>query len=474
MSFRIRSRSISALRKPTAFATSAMAHVVLVLYLIAISTYSPDAARRSLYDQEIRPHEHQLIWYNLETKLPAIRRADAAPSKAPPRATQKAPQRIVSAHKDDPKPAQKIWVPDAPKIEPPKPAPLPNLLAIAPTAPTAPAPPPPKAVKKFVPPAPQQTVPAAPPQLLPDAPKLAETPAAIAKLNIDLAAPRRTTKRFTPAAVARAQAKTPSTLDAPPPVDVALPPTPGASATLAIVGLDPAKSMKIPEPPAPRDAGFSAGPKPNPKGSDSVPAPPSAVALPDLAAASSDKNARAAPSAELSPAARQNLLTAMRMGAGLSPTMPLGGVPRPAAPRVSSSPDPRMAGRDVYTMAIQMPNVTSFSGSWLVWFAERNPLATERHASIRPPDPIRKVDPKYMADAVREGIEGVVRLTAVIRKDGTVDDIGLLKHLDARLDSTAQEALGKWRFTPATRDGEPVDVDAVFEVPFRLPPKETR
>ncbi len=164
----------------------------------------------------------------------------------------------------------------------------------------------------------------------------------------------------------------------------------------------------------------------------------------------------------------------MRAAAGLNMSAPLGGVPRPSAPRVSSSPDPRMAGRDVYTMAIQMPNVTSYSGSWLVWFAERNPVATGHRASIRPPEPTRKVDPRYIADAQREGVAGIVRLTAVIRKDGSIDSIELLRGLDVRLDSSAEEALGKWHFTPAARDGEPIDIDAVFEVPFRLPPKEAR
>jgi TonB family protein len=133
-----------------------------------------------------------------------------------------------------------------------------------------------------------------------------------------------------------------------------------------------------------------------------------------------------------------------------------------------------MAGRDVYTMAIQMPNVTSYSGSWLVWFAERGTAPTGHRSSIRPPEPTRKVDPRYIADTQREGIEGSVRLTAIIRKDGSVDGIELLKHLDARLDSSAEEALSKWHFTPAARDGEAIDVDAVFEVPFRLAPKAAR
>ena len=47
-----------------------------------------------------------------------------------------------------------------------------------------------------------------------------------------------------------------------------------------------------------------------------------------------------------------------------------------------------------------MPNVTSFSGSWLVWFAERRPLTGAPPADIESPVALRKVDPKYYRDAV--------------------------------------------------------------------------
>jgi TonB family protein len=131
-----------------------------------------------------------------------------------------------------------------------------------------------------------------------------------------------------------------------------------------------------------------------------------------------------------------------------------------------------LQGRVVYTMAIQMPNVTSYIGSWLVWFAEREP--SRERAEIRGPQPLHKVDPKYVPAARDERVEGIVRLFAVIRADGGVENVKLLKHLDDRLDRTAQEALAKWRFEPATRNGVAVAVDAVFEVPFRLAPRSAR
>jgi len=142
--------------------------------------------------------------------------------------------------------------------------------------------------------------------------------------------------------------------------------------------------------------------------------------------------------------------------------------------RIVKAPDPRLAGRAVYTISIQMPNVTSYSGSWLVWFAERRPPTETPPSNMQSPVALRKVDPKYYRDTIIDRIEGTVRLFAVIRKDGQVDAIEILHGIDSRLDRSAAEALAKWRFEPAKREGVPVDVDAVFEVPFRLAPKSER
>ena len=91
-------------------------------------------------------------------------------------------------------------------------------------------------------------------------------------------------------------------------------------------------------------------------------------------------------------------------------------------------------------------------------------------ADVRPPLPLHMVSARYIHSAEEEHVQGKVRLWAVIGKDGHVGEISLLQHLDDRLDRSAQEALGKWLFQPAARNGEPIDVDAVFEIPFNLAP----
>jgi protein TonB len=81
------------------------------------------------------------------------------------------------------------------------------------------------------------------------------------------------------------------------------------------------------------------------------------------------------------------------------------------------------------------------------------------------------VDPKYIAEVADAKIEGKVQLACVISKDGTVSHVELVRGIDYRLNQTAAEALSKWEFAPATREGEPVEVDVVVEIPFKLAPR---
>ena len=86
------------------------------------------------------------------------------------------------------------------------------------------------------------------------------------------------------------------------------------------------------------------------------------------------------------------------------------------------------------------------------------------------PSVIREVQPVYTQAAMEAGIEGDVRLTAVVRPDGTVDRIDIVDSLDAELglDEAAVEAAGQWRFEPGKVDGEPVAVRVTLEFRFAL------
>ena len=148
--------------------------------------------------------------------------------------------------------------------------------------------------------------------------------------------------------------------------------------------------------------------------------------------------------------------------------------------------------RQVFVLAINTPNVTSYSGSWVIRFAERTLNGKKRHDATRfgkendeepeddsqgrlsAPEPRLKVDPKYIRAAADERVEGTVTLYAVIQRDGRVRDIELVESLDDRLDDSAMAALAQWKFHPATKLGIPVEVDVLIDIPFRLAPPETR
>ena len=64
--------------------------------------------------------------------------------------------------------------------------------------------------------------------------------------------------------------------------------------------------------------------------------------------------------------------------------------------------------------------------------------------------------------------EGTVVLEALVRKDGKVDVVHLLRSLRFGLDQSAIEALRRWRFRPGTKNGMPVDVTVNGEVTFNI------
>jgi TonB family protein len=124
-------------------------------------------------------------------------------------------------------------------------------------------------------------------------------------------------------------------------------------------------------------------------------------------------------------------------------------------------------GRRRYSMRLNLPNLNSSMGSWTVKFAELN-LNPDDQSDLTAPEAIRKVDPAYPANRMEEHVEGVVVLHAVIRSDGSVSDVRVLEGFSEELDENARKALQQWRFRPGTKNGVPVDVEAVIRVPFRV------
>jgi TonB family protein len=123
-------------------------------------------------------------------------------------------------------------------------------------------------------------------------------------------------------------------------------------------------------------------------------------------------------------------------------------------------------GRKSYSMNLNVPNLNSAGGSWVMHFAELKEGETQ--SALVAPVATQAVDPGYPLELMRQNVQGTVTLSAVIRSDGSVGDVRILRGVDDRLDAYATAALSRWRFKPATKNGEPVALQAVVIIPFRL------
>ncbi len=477
------------MRSPLAISLTVHALAFIAL-MYAPSVQLPEPGK-SEYKQAIEGKEPKLIWYKLNKELPDVSSKSLA--RRPVKAESVAKQEIVASPKLAQKRTQIIWTP-APELPAPTPVELPNLLAVklppvrqfvappdiqkpkpaqieplpdAPaiplqTAATVALPAAPKIVKRFVPP-PKRVPPKLAEVVAPtDAPQIAvNTPAA--DLDYKMKAPSR------PFTAPQANSAAPAA-----PQLLALDTAPDLN--LAVVGLNPADKF-VPQTIAPSPGQFSAAPQIRKEGAEAA-GDAKGLTVPDLSIRGNrDLQAKLLAEAYAAPTSDLNMREAMRLakltppaGAPVRAADPLpGSIPsqRSTAMKVSGAPDPRFNGRDVYMMAIQMPNLTSFSGSWLMWYAERTAHEVGL-APVAPPVAHRKVDPKYLASAVADQVEGKVQLVCVIGIDGLVSGIEVVRGADNRLNASAIEALGKWEFFPATRAGEPVAVDVLVEIPFRL------
>ena len=125
-----------------------------------------------------------------------------------------------------------------------------------------------------------------------------------------------------------------------------------------------------------------------------------------------------------------------------------------------------------YSVTLNMPNLNSAGGSWVIRFAELKPDSNghdtnDPPAELSQPMATRKVDPAYPIQLMKENVHGIVILYAVIHADGSVGNVRILRGVDERLDRFASEAVARWKFEPATKNGAPVDVEATFQIPFR-------
>ncbi|HEV8396651.1 MAG TPA: energy transducer TonB [Vicinamibacterales bacterium] len=89
-------------------------------------------------------------------------------------------------------------------------------------------------------------------------------------------------------------------------------------------------------------------------------------------------------------------------------------------------------------------------------------------SGIEPPRLLREVKATYSEEARRANVVGDVLMEVVVRADGTVGSARVTRGLGFGLDERAAAAVRQWRFAPARRAGEPVDVAVEVAMEFNL------
>lgn len=87
---------------------------------------------------------------------------------------------------------------------------------------------------------------------------------------------------------------------------------------------------------------------------------------------------------------------------------------------------------------------------------------------VSQPSIIHKVEPEYSEEARKAKWQGEVTLSVIVDQTGHARDIKVTHSLGLGLDQKAMEAVEKWLFRPAMKDGKPVAVFATIAVTFHL------
>ncbi len=116
-----------------------------------------------------------------------------------------------------------------------------------------------------------------------------------------------------------------------------------------------------------------------------------------------------------------------------------------------------------------VPSPRAFA--WLLAFASLTaPLAAQDTPPpapvITPPRLVEFVEASYPPAAQAEGLEGRVLVAVTIAADGAVTDVQVIRPAGQGFDEAAVDAIRRFRFEPARRDGAPVAVRIQYEYVF--------
>lgn len=87
---------------------------------------------------------------------------------------------------------------------------------------------------------------------------------------------------------------------------------------------------------------------------------------------------------------------------------------------------------------------------------------------VTTPKLLHYVEPEFSSSSKEAFVDGVVRISLVVKRTGEPGELHVVKGLNTEEDHQAVAAVKQWRFAPGTKDGQPVTVRVTVEVEFHL------
>jgi hypothetical protein len=429
--------------RPSSFLASIVIHCAVVTALALISP--GDAARATRPDEEtLEVDANRIIYYDFRQKLPDVTPPEQTVTAPQPRGAEPSRRTVIASAPKPVSTEQMIWLP-APEVEIQIDLPLPDVIArLGSSVPAAPTPPPAPPKPKPSPPPPKAFVP----------PPTVERPKLTVEV-IELAPPDASTSatRGELAGIPQVLGATASPLAPPQPA----PDAGNAAVDLAVVSRNPTPQASDVAPQGQRAGQFSSAPTQGEAASDAASGP--SLSVPNLTIREDRSRSGPAPEAPKTTA----ILYAERVRS--IPVATLSVPLRPSRRTIPRSVDAQFAGRNVYTIVIPIENLAAYEGDWIMWFAEGGPRVAGTPL-VRAPLPFRKLE---RVDLPPRTIVRRMQIAATIAEDGRLTAVLVLTASEAAVKDAVVEDMTSWEFKPATRNGTPVAVEAVFEIPFSLP-----
>jgi TonB family protein len=108
--------------------------------------------------------------------------------------------------------------------------------------------------------------------------------------------------------------------------------------------------------------------------------------------------------------------------------------------------------------------------------AEENADGSTDEPQISPPELLEYVEAEYPPEAFQAGIEGVVVASIGIDESGLVTGVKIMEPAGHGFDETATDAMSRFVFAPALKDGEPIPSQVIYRYTFfiteQAPPEE--